>query len=76
MKEQVFQILCSVMNTSIDNVNIESSSDNIKNWDSLNHMNLILSLEEEFNISFDSDQIIKMTSVKEILSSIKEIQSK
>jgi len=34
------------------------SVDTVEKWDSLQHLNLVLVLEEEFNISF-SDQEIK-----------------
>ncbi len=42
------------------------------NWDSVGHMNLIATMEEAFDIMFDSDDIIDFSSFtkgKEILSS-------
>jgi len=43
----------------------------IPEWDSIGHMTLIAELEEQFNITLDTDDIIDMRSVnktKEILS--------
>ncbi len=42
----------------------------IPEWDSVAHMSLIAELEKAFNVMFDTDQIIDMSSVakaKEIL---------
>lgn len=36
-------------------------------WDSLNHVRLILSIEEEFKLTIDSNQVTKLTSLKEIV---------
>ncbi len=40
-----------------------ASSDSIPQWDSIGHLNLITSLEEEFNIVFTEDQIIEMLNL-------------
>lgn len=45
----------------------------IPQWDSIAHMTLVAELEEEFDVMFDTDQIIDMSSVKkakEILISL------
>ena len=44
-----------------------SSPDSIENWDSLHHMNLVLALEEEFDVEFSDEQVMKMDSVGEII---------
>ena len=41
-----------------------------KNWDSLNHLHLIISLEQEFGIDFHEDEIVKMTSTTIIVEII------
>lgn len=38
----------------------ESSPDNLPTWDSLSHTNLIVALEETFNINFTSDEMMEM----------------
>lgn len=35
-------------------------------WDSLKHMELIVSIEEEFNVQLTADEIVNMLNVKEI----------
>jgi len=51
-------------------VNDELQYNSIPEWDSVAHMTLIAELEKVFNLMFDTDQIIDMSSVakaKEIL---------
>ena len=36
-------------------------------WDSMGHVTLASSLEREFNVSFDVDELMEMENVKEIV---------
>ncbi len=40
---------------------------NNENWDSLRHLNLIVAIEEEFEISLEPDEIEVMTSLAKIV---------
>jgi acyl carrier protein len=44
----------------------DTVADDIPTWDSLNHINLILSLEEEFGIQFASHEVMSMASVGDL----------
>ena len=54
----------------IDEKYIKSSSNfkNIKKWDSLNHVKLILAIESKFKISIKPDDSVELLSYKEILN--------
>ncbi|MFC1645686.1 acyl carrier protein [Candidatus Omnitrophota bacterium] len=67
LKEKVFKIVSQVMNVPFKEVNERSSSDNLGRWDSLQHINLILALEEEFKIKFTAEEIAQMGNVSIIL---------
>ena len=41
----------------IDSIENESSPGNIINWNSLKHMNLIVTLEEGFELEFNDEEI-------------------
>lgn len=59
------------MNVSVEQLDEDSSPDTVENWDSLKHMSLILALEEEFDITFSDDEIIRILSVKNTLEILK-----
>lgn len=67
MKEKIFEIVAQVMNVPIESVNEDSSPDTIKEWDSLKHMNLILTLEEDFCVQFNDEEIVEMLNVSLII---------
>ena len=72
MKDKVKKIVASVFNLEVDSVKDDASPDNILNWDSLNHMNLIVSLEEEFKIRFTDEEISEMLNLDLIVYTIKQ----
>ena len=43
----------------------------IQKWDSLGNLNLLLEIEKEFNIKFDTNTFSKIKSVKDIIREIK-----
>lgn len=44
----------------------------IKDWDSLKHINIILDVEKNFNIKFSLNEITNFKSVNEIIKSAKK----
>ena len=71
MKDRVLKIVSQVMDVPLQELNEDSSPDSVENWDSLKHMNLILAMEEEFNISFSDEEIVEMLSVEIIFKTLK-----
>ncbi|MCK4881612.1 MAG: acyl carrier protein [Candidatus Omnitrophica bacterium] len=70
MNERVANTIAEVMSVPADQINEDSSPDTIENWDSLQHMNLILALEEEFDVKFTDDEIASMVSAKVIAETV------
>jgi acyl carrier protein len=71
MENKLKNVLSIVFNVDINKINNESSPDSIPNWDSLAHMNLVVALEEEFDVEFNDDEINEMLNyalIKEILN--------
>jgi len=42
----------------------------VKGWDSLNHIKIIVLLEKQFKIKFSGDQIYKIKNMNDILKNI------
>ena len=49
----------------------KATQNNLKNWDSVNHMNLILAIEKEFDITLDNNDVIKLSDFKSCFQLIK-----
>lgn len=75
IEDQTKNVMSTVFEIPIDSIDNNSSPDTIESWDSLKHMNLVTALEEEFNITFNDDEIFKMgsySSIKHIIAEYSE----
>jgi acyl carrier protein len=61
---RVRNIFADVFQMSLEQVKPESSPDNISTWDSLQHLNLVLALEQEFRVEFSPEEIEQILSVE------------
>lgn len=50
----------------------ETSANDIEEWDSLSHIQLIVAIEKRFNIKFTSLEIMKWRNVGEMVNSLEE----
>jgi acyl carrier protein len=67
---QIVNIFGRVMNVGASEVSMETSPDTLDNWDSLRHMNLVMALEEELNVTFNEDEVLNMLSVQAIVNTL------
>lgn len=70
MKERVLNIVSNIMNWPLKKIHEDSSPEDIDTWDSLNQINLVLALEEEFGVKFTDVQIVEMLSVQSIIETL------
>jgi len=68
MKNKVYHIVSEIFGVPIDEIDEHTSANIISSWDSLAHLNLILALEEEFNVDFLPREVSEMLSVRAILT--------
>ena len=67
MEAQVKQVMSDILNVNADSIDGSTSKDSTASWDSLSHINLIVALEQEFQISFDVSEIEAMLSFTDIV---------
>ncbi len=73
MKQRVLRIVSNVLGQPVESLDGASSPDTVESWDSLNHMNLVLALEEEFGVQFSDDQIMQLLSVDAIIAALGQV---
>jgi acyl carrier protein len=67
MEERIKQIMADVLDLDPDSIDESTEMDAIESWDSLNHIQLCLSLEQEFQISLLVSEIESMLSYPDIV---------
>ena len=70
--DKVRQIVADVFNVPAESVTVDSSPESIESWESLTHLNLVLSLEQAFDVSFAPEEIAELTSVAAIVERVQK----
>ena len=70
---KIKEIMSAVFEIPVESILDDSSTDNLENWDSLRHLNLIIALEEEFGISIPDDEVGNLVNYKLIQITINEL---
>ena len=63
LNQKLVAIVSKTFNVNPSAVTPETSPQNTAAWDSVGHLNLILELEEEFQVRFPTEQIPELNSV-------------
>ena len=73
-REEVYERLNEVFRDVFDDASIEVSdattADDIEGWDSLEHINLIAAVEDEFEIKIPMSKVNKLQNVGEMVDLI------
>jgi acyl carrier protein len=64
INNRIKQVMSAVFEIQLESITDEASTDNLDNWDSLRHLNLILALEEEFGVSIPDEEVGNLVNYK------------
>lgn len=77
-KEEIYNALDEVFQEVFDDeeihVNESTTADDIEDWDSLEHINLVVAVENKFGIKFNMNEVTTMKNVGEMVDIILERQ--
>mgnify|MGYP006329350215 CR=1 FL=1 len=75
-REAVFEKLNEIFRNNFDDDDIEladeTSSADIDDWDSLEQINLVVAIQDAFNVKFNIDEVNSMKNVGEMVDFILE----
>jgi acyl carrier protein len=73
-RDEVYETLNEVFRDVFDDPSItvddSTTSDDVDGWDSLEHINLIAAIEQEFGVKFNMGQVVSMKNVGEMVDII------
>lgn len=75
MNQEIKELVAEVFNIDESEVTPNLSQDTLDNWDSLNHLQLVTAVEEEFNISLTMDEIDEITNIEKLINVINSRKS-
>ena len=68
MKEKVIRIIAEI--TKLEEKKLLENLDTPKMWGSMNHIEIILAVEEEYGVMFEQEELSEITTIAEILSAL------
>jgi len=73
--EQLNKIFIDILDNESININDNTTAEDIEEWDSLNHIQLVVAIEKHFNIRFGSREIQSWNNIGDLILSVYEKQS-
>jgi acyl carrier protein len=71
----VRNIASDIFGLPADKITAESSPETIENWDSMQHLNLVLAVEEKFGVQLEPEDIEKMKNIGAVATLVEKLQS-
>ncbi len=62
--------LAKALKVAPETITDNASQEDLSAWDSVRHMNVVLALENDFDIEFDDEELPKMTSLNALVAAI------
>jgi acyl carrier protein len=73
--QQVRSIASDIFGVPTDKIIPESSPETIENWDSMQHLNLVLAIEEKFGVQLEPEDIEGMKNIGAVAALVERLQS-
>ncbi len=64
--KEVLNIFSIFLNISVEELSMESSPNNTTEWDSLNHIKIIMEIENIFNVEFSPEDSLEINTIKDV----------
>lgn len=71
LEDDVQQLLADVLGVARRKVTNASTTETLEGWDSVNHLSVVMELEERYRISFTPEEMTEIISVPAIAAAIR-----
>ena len=75
MLDTIAQVMAQILQVPKETIVRDSSPETIDRWDSLKHMQLIMALEDEFEVQFPDEVIPELLNVRLIEEKLSELKT-
>ncbi|MCD1147070.1 acyl carrier protein [Peptoniphilus sp. KCTC 25270] len=75
MKEKILEMIAEQFNVSIENLNGDTNFVDDLNADSIELVEMVMSLEEEFDIQLEDEELAEIKTIGDVLELIENIEA-
>jgi acyl carrier protein len=69
-EQKLRRVLSGLLGVPSDSISDATSKETVDAWDSVKHLNVVLTLEEQFGVSFDEEVALEMENVPQIRAAL------
>ena len=70
--DTVLTIASDVLGVPANQVTLDASPQSVANWDSVQHLNLVLAVEQAFDLTFEPEELDRMKSLRDVVALVHE----
>ncbi len=71
MNEKLHRLIADVFAVPPNQINEQTTVEDLQSWDSLKHLQLIIALEQAYGIQLDTEEIPQIQSVSDIQETLR-----
>lgn len=72
LTDRVRELVADTLQMPKEQVKDDSTAESLPAWDSLNHLNIILAIEQDFDIALPPEEMERMTGIESIVTVIQK----
>ncbi len=72
MESKIISIIAKILNVDTEEVELDTAIGDLPEWDSLHHLQIIDTLEKEFNIKYKADDLSEIEDVADLITLTEE----
>ena len=71
VKNKVIEIIAGVLEVNVAEITLESTVGDFPSWDSLGQLNILQSVQDEFEVEFEPEEMMDIEDVNDIINAVK-----
>jgi acyl carrier protein len=72
LQQRIQRICADIFTVPVEHLTLATSPETVEAWDSVNHLNLVLAMEQEFAVQFTPEEIEQLISIERIAQCVDE----
>ena len=76
MDEKILDIIAKILEVDPSAIELDCGIGDMPEWTSLNHLNIIAKLEEDFSIKFDQADLMDLEEISDLVELTKKLAKK
>jgi len=69
-QEKIIEIIAGILKVDVAQITVESAVGDVPSWDSLAQLSILQSVQDEFDVEFDPEEMMDIENVGDIVKTV------